>query len=145
MKLKNNDISHNFSSEIWVFKLFVCGVNPKSARAYFNLKKVCDERLAGQYKIELVDLYKNPELAVCNNIVSCPTVVKELPSPRRMVIGDLSKTDLVVSKLDFPEASMFSDYAKGAKSVSFNKFTQQLRQVFDSGNALKFVPYANLK
>jgi circadian clock protein KaiB len=142
--IKTSGITKVLFSEVWVFKLYVCGENPKSAKAYFNLKKICDKWLVNNYKIELVDLYKNPELAISDNIVSCPTVVKEFPSPKRTLIGDLSKINLVVSRLDFPDPSLLSDFAKGAKSVSLSKFSDHLCQVFDLRSTAKFMPYLNL-
>jgi circadian clock protein KaiB len=116
--IKNAEISGNLISGIWVFKLYVCGENQRALTAYANLKKVCDERLSGQYQIVVVDLAKNPGLAFSDNITACPTVIKESPSPKRVVIGDLSKTEVVLARLDFPGLPLVPGFTKGAKSVS---------------------------
>ncbi|MFB3888867.1 MAG: circadian clock KaiB family protein [Candidatus Bathyarchaeia archaeon] len=105
-------------SDFWVFKLFICGQTPRSAKAYLNLKQVCEDRLDSKYKIEVVDLAKDPAQARDNNIMACPTVVKESPSPKARVIGDLSRTDAVVAKLDLPTVSELHRFGK-ARSVSF--------------------------
>jgi len=104
-------------SGIWIFKLYVCGETPRAMKAYYNLKKVCDERLDAKYKIEVVDLVKNPEVARDDNITACPTVVKESPAPKTRVVGDLSKTEMVLNKFDLPPSSSLPSIGK-ARSVS---------------------------
>jgi circadian clock protein KaiB len=103
---------------VWTFTLYVCGQNQRAANAYTNLKRVCDERLNGQYRIDVVDLVENPQLAYSNNITACPTVIKESPCPKRTVIGDLSKTDAVLAKLDLPSLPIIPEFSRRAKSVS---------------------------
>lgn len=80
----------------WELRLYVAGQTPKSITAFNNLKKVCEEHLAGKYKIEVVDLIKNPQLAQGDQIVAIPTLVRKLPSPVRKIIGDLSNTERVL-------------------------------------------------
>ena len=77
----------------WILKLYVAGQTPKSLRAFENLKLLCDEHLAGQYTIEVVDLLVNPRLAKEDQIVAIPTLVRKLPDPMRKIIGDLSDTE----------------------------------------------------
>jgi circadian clock protein KaiB len=79
--------------ETWDLTLYVAGQTPKSMTAFANLKRICEEHLAGRYRIELVDLLKHPELAQQHQIVAIPTLVRRVPSPVRKVIGDLSNTD----------------------------------------------------
>jgi circadian clock protein KaiB len=66
--------------------------SPKSLAALANLKRVCEEHLAGRYSIEVVDLMKNPRLAKDDQIVAIPTLVRQLPQPLRRIVGDLSDT-----------------------------------------------------
>lgn len=79
--------------EIWELRLYVAGQTPKSLRAVENLQRLCEEHLPGRYKIEVVDLLKNPRLAKEDEIVAIPTLIRKLPDPIRRVIGDLSNVE----------------------------------------------------
>jgi circadian clock protein KaiB len=74
----------------------VAGQTAKSMTAFANLKKVCEEHLAGKYTIEVVDLLVNPQLARGDQIIAIPTLVRKLPEPIRKIIGDLSNTERVL-------------------------------------------------
>lgn len=82
--------------EQWELRLYVAGQSPKSLTAFANLKRLCEEHLAGQYTIEVVDLLKHPQLAEGDQIIAIPTLVRKLPEPVRKIIGDLSSTDRVL-------------------------------------------------
>lgn len=77
-------------------RLYVAGQSPRSVRAIDNLRRVCEEHLAGRYRIEVIDLLENPRLAAGDEIVAVPTLVRRLPEPIRQIIGDLSDTDQVL-------------------------------------------------
>jgi circadian clock protein KaiB len=77
----------------WVLRLYIAGQTPKSLAAISNLRRICDEHLASQYDIEIVDLLKNPQLAEGDKIIAIPTLVRRLPEPMRRIIGDLSDTE----------------------------------------------------
>lgn len=79
--------------EVWEFRLYVAGQTPKSMNAVENLQRMCEAYLPGRYKIEVVDLLKNPRLAKEDEIVAIPTLVRKLPDPIRRVIGDLSNVE----------------------------------------------------
>jgi len=81
------------SPEKWNLRLYTAGQSPKSLAALANLKRVCDEHLAGRYSIEVVDLLKNPRLAKEDEIIVIPTLVRKLPEPLRRLVGDLSDTE----------------------------------------------------
>ena len=83
-------------TEIWDLRLYVAGQTPKAVAAFGNLKKVCEEHLAGRYRIEVIDLLVNPQLAKGDQIVAIPTLVRKLPEPIRKIVGDLSKTERVL-------------------------------------------------
>ena len=88
-------------------RLYVAGQTPKSLAALKNLKRVCEEHLAGRYVIEVVDLMKNPRLAAGDQILAIPTLVRRLPEPLKRIIGDLSDTDKVLVGLDIrPKADL---------------------------------------
>jgi circadian clock protein KaiB len=88
------------SPERWDLRLYVAGQTEKSVRAFDNLKKLCEEHLAGQYHIEVIDLLRDPKLARGDQIVAVPTLVRKLPEPVRKIIGDLSNTERVLVGLD---------------------------------------------
>jgi circadian clock protein KaiB len=90
--------------DVWELRLYVAGQTPKSITAFANLKRICEEHLAGQYKIEIVDLVKNPTLARGDQILAIPTLVRKLPTPVRKIIGDLSNTERVLVGLDLRPA-----------------------------------------
>jgi len=89
----------------WVLRLYVAGQTPKSVKAFANLKKICAEHLADKYRIELIDLLENPQLARGDQIVAIPTLVRNLPMPIKKIIGDLSNTERVLVGLDLRPAS----------------------------------------
>jgi circadian clock protein KaiB len=86
--------------DFYKLRLYVAGQTPKSLAAFANLKKICDEHLAGRYKIEIIDLLENPTLAKGDQILAIPTLVRKLPEPVRKIIGDLSNTERVLVGLD---------------------------------------------
>ncbi|HEX5837508.1 MAG TPA: circadian clock KaiB family protein [Anaerolineales bacterium] len=87
----------------WELRLYVAGQTPKSLAAFANLKKICEEHLAGEYHIEIIDLLKQPQLASGDQILAIPTLVRKLPAPIRKIIGDLSNTERVLVGLDIRE------------------------------------------
>jgi circadian clock protein KaiB len=84
----------------WELRLYVAGQTAKSMAAIANLKKLCESHLDGQYRIEVIDLQKHPELAKEHQIVAIPTLVRKLPEPFRKIIGDLSNTERALVGLD---------------------------------------------
>lgn len=99
--MNNGDFNSNDSAaEFWDLKLYVAGQTPKSAAALTNLKRMCEEHLPGRYRLEVVDLAQNPQLARSDQILAIPTLVRRLPSPIRKIIGDLSNSERVLVGLD---------------------------------------------
>ena len=91
------DVGGEFGEdEVFNLRLYVAGQSPRSIRALQNLRKVCDEHLAGRYRVEVIDLLLKPALARGDEIVAVPTLVRTLPEPIRKIIGDLSDTDQVL-------------------------------------------------
>ena len=89
-------------SKIPVFelRLYVAAQTAKSLTACTNLKRICETHLAGQYRIEIIDLIKNPKLAAGDQILALPTLVRRLPRPVKKIIGDLSNEERVLVGLD---------------------------------------------
>ena len=86
--------------EIWKLRLYVAGQTPKSIRAFANLKVLCEKHLKGRYRIEVIDLMENPQLARGDQIIAVPTLIRKLPEPVRKIIGDLSDSVRVLVGLD---------------------------------------------
>ncbi|MDB6085015.1 MAG: circadian clock KaiB domain protein [Gammaproteobacteria bacterium] len=84
----------------WDLRLYVAGRTAKCIAAFNNLQKLCEEHLAGQYHIEVIDLLKNAQLAKGDQILAIPTLVRKLPEPIKKIIGDLSNTERVLVGLD---------------------------------------------
>lgn len=80
----------------YLLRLYVAGMTPKSLTAFSNLKRICEEHLAGSYEIEVIDLLERPQLAAGQEIIAVPTLVRSLPEPIMRIIGDLSDTERVL-------------------------------------------------
>lgn len=89
----------------WELRLYVAGQTQKSLAAIANLHKICDEHLQGRYRIDVVDLLKQPQLAAGDQILAVPTLVRSLPVPLRKILGDLSNTERVLVGLDIRPAA----------------------------------------
>jgi circadian clock protein KaiB len=83
----------------YVLRLFITGTTLRSSRAIANLRRVCEERLHGEYDLEVVDIYQHPAAAQEYQILAAPTLVKMLPLPLRRIIGDLANEERVLAGL----------------------------------------------
>jgi circadian clock protein KaiB len=81
---------------VYVLRLFVAGATYRSNRTIASIKQLCEQHLAGRYRLEVIDIYQQPERAKQDQIVAAPTLVKELPAPLRKLIGDMTNTDRVL-------------------------------------------------
>src|SRR5512138_1137381 len=104
MPIKTKPARKAKPAKTWELRLYVAGQTPKSLMAFANLKKICEEHMAGQYRIEVVDLLENPQLAKGDQIFAIPTLVRKLPPPLKKIIGDLSNTERVLVGLDIRPA-----------------------------------------
>ena len=84
----------------WELRLYIAGETAKSLTAFSNLESLCEEHLEGRYRIEVIDLLKNPQLARGDQILAVPTLVRKLPQPIKKIIGDLSNVERVLVGLD---------------------------------------------
>ena len=99
------EVGSNEGSGVWDLRLYVAGQTRKSLAAFDNLKKICEEHLEGKYRIDVIDLLKNPTLARGDQILALPTLVRKLPQPIKKIIGDLSNTEKVLVGLDIRPAA----------------------------------------
>jgi circadian clock protein KaiB len=84
----------------YILRLYITGTTSRSILAITNLKKICEEYLEDRYELEVIDLYKKPSLAIGDQIIAAPTLIKKLPLPFRRIIGDMSDKEKVLLGLD---------------------------------------------
>jgi len=92
------------AAETWELRLYIAGQTPRSVAAFANLEKLCAEHMPGRYKIEVIDLLLNPQLAAGDQIVAIPTLVRKLPEPLRRIVGDLSNAERTLVGLQLRSA-----------------------------------------
>jgi circadian clock protein KaiB len=97
--MKKKQASTFIAKDKLVLQLYVSGMSPKSMEAIENIKKLCDEHLQETFELEIVDIYKHPEVAAEQHIVFSPSLIKHLPLPKRTLIGSLSDTEKVIKAL----------------------------------------------
>jgi circadian clock protein KaiB len=85
-------------------RLYIAGQTRKSIAALTNLRKICEEHLAGRYRVEVIDVMENPQRAQHDQILAIPTLVRRLPPPIRRIIGDLSNSERVLVGLELKPA-----------------------------------------
>lgn len=85
--------------EKYVLKLFITGILPNSARAVINIKAICEKYLKDRYDLEIIDIYQQPSLALSENIIAVPVLIKKYPLPEERLIGDLSDIEKVLNGL----------------------------------------------
>ncbi len=79
----------------YVLRLYVAGAARASRDAVERVREICERQLAGDYDLEVVDIYQLPALAKGEQIVATPTLVRVLPAPLRRFIGNMSRANLV--------------------------------------------------
>jgi circadian clock protein KaiB len=98
--MKTSQRSGSEADKTYILKLFIIGTRPNSSRAVTNVRKLCDEYLAGKYELEVVDISKHPERVKEEQIIAAPTLIKELPVPLRRFIGNMSDTEKLLVGLE---------------------------------------------
>ncbi len=84
----------------YTLRLYVAGMNTKSKQAIENITKICEENLKGRYDLQIIDIYQQPSLAVGEQIIAAPTLIKKLPLPLRKFIGNMEDREKIVVGLD---------------------------------------------
>ena len=98
-----------------VLRLYVTGMTTRSKRAIQNIKKICEDHLKGRYELEVIDVYREPVLAKGDQIVATPTLIKKLPAPIRMFIGEMAETEKILLGLDLqPKAQILKGNQKNS-------------------------------
>jgi circadian clock protein KaiB len=93
------DYENDAKATIYVLRLFITGASPNSIRAVENLKTLCEEHLTDRYKLEIIDIHQQKELAENENVIALPLLIKKSPGPERRMIGDMSDTKRVLKGL----------------------------------------------
>jgi circadian clock protein KaiB len=93
----------------YLLKLYVTGTSPRAEVAIANLRRICEQELRGQYKLEIIDVLEHPQIAEDDKILATPTLIKQLPPPLRRVIGDLSDKAKVLLGLEVRRDATNSD------------------------------------
>lgn len=98
--------------ERYVLKLYVAGASSRSGQAIANVRSLCEEYLAGRFDLEVIDIYQQPAIAVSEQIVAAPTLIKKFPAPPRRMIGDLSDRDKILVGLNIVAGSPKTSWVK---------------------------------
>ena len=99
-KTKVKEEGNGIVGEKYVLQLFITGLLPNSVRAIINIREICERYLKGRYDLEIIDIYKQPSLAIKEEIIAIPLLIKRFPLPEERLIGDLSNTEKVLKGLD---------------------------------------------
>ncbi len=94
------------SAERWELRLYVAGQTRKSLAALENLKKICETHLKGKYRIDVIDLVANPELARADQIIALPTLIRKFPPPMKRILGDLSNRERTLIGMELAPGEM---------------------------------------
>ena len=97
--MNKNELPIIISGGKLVLQLYVAGMSPRSMEAVENIQKFCSELLENSFELEIIDLYKHPELAARQQIIFSPSLIKQLPLPKKTLVGSFSDTDRVIKGL----------------------------------------------
>lgn len=86
--------------ETYILSLFITGMTTNSLKAIVNIKAICEKYLKSRYELEIIDIYQQPELALTENLIAVPVLIKRSPLPESRMIGDLSDIEKVLSGLN---------------------------------------------
>jgi circadian clock protein KaiB len=89
-KKRNSETSSN------IFRLYITGASPNSSRAVSNIKNIFEKCLKGRYKLNVIDVYQQPQIAKDVDIIALPLLIRKMPLPERRLIGDMSDIDKVI-------------------------------------------------
>ena len=92
--------AEDLQKQKYTLRLYVAGMNTKSKQAIENITKICEENLKGRYDLQIIDIYQQPTLAVGEQIIAAPTLIKKLPLPLRKFIGNMEDREKIIVGLD---------------------------------------------
>ncbi len=74
-----------------LFRLYVAGATEISRQAIQRARQLCQAEPGRRSRLEVIDIYQQPNLAHEAQIIATPTLVRERPRPTRRFIGNLTK------------------------------------------------------
>jgi circadian clock protein KaiB len=87
------------SKDRFILRLYVSGWSVRSRQAIENIRRLCEQHLAGRHELQIIDIYQQPELAKDQQLIAAPTLVKKLPLPLRKLVGDMHDSARVLIML----------------------------------------------
>jgi circadian clock protein KaiB len=87
------------------FILYIAGDLPNSVQAVSNLKRICTDHLLKDYRLEVVDVLREPQRGLRDGILLTPTLVKLEPEPKQIVMGNLSNVPMVLHSISWDSAT----------------------------------------
>ena len=90
---------------VFELRLYVANATPRSVLARDNVQSLCEEHLAGQYRLTIIDLVKKPEVARQHEILAIPTLVRVLPGSQKKIIGSMADAKRVLQALSLGDQS----------------------------------------
>ena len=116
----------------YLLRLYVSRSTLRSKLAVVNITRVCKEHLDGRYRLEVIDIRQQAQLARDEQIVAVPTLIKRLPLPLQRLVGDMSNLildpdldtyylmDSILLKLVEGQELLMNAQIDG-ESIAFNK------------------------
>lgn len=101
----------------YILKLYITGSSPRSERAIANLVRLCEQELADNYELSIIDVLEQPQLAEQEKILVTPTLIKEVPPPSQRIIGDLSDATVLAQGLDIRRPQFPRPMTSSSKAV----------------------------
>jgi circadian clock protein KaiB len=80
------------------FRLYVAADTLNSHQATVNLQAICRAYLPDRHEIEVVDVFREPQRALADDIRMTPTLLRLSP-PLRRIVGTLAQTQRVLDTL----------------------------------------------
>lgn len=83
----------------YLLRLLMAGNGQNSRTALINLRSLCELHLKGRSTIEVVDVVKDYQAAVRDNILVTPALILVTPRPQVVILGNLSDLPAVLAAL----------------------------------------------
>jgi len=80
-------------------RLYIAGHAHNSALAIANLEAICKTYLDGNYHLEIVDVFEQPERALAEGVMVTPSFTKLSPGPEAKIVGNLNDSKVVLAAL----------------------------------------------
>lgn len=82
------------------FKIYLVEKSPGSQDLINRITSLFNRKLRNNYSLEIIDIIKNPEVAVKNDILASPTLLKEHPLPSQRIIGNIKDEKTLITMLN---------------------------------------------